>query len=703
MSELMPANDAYLYLEDIHGDEPLAWVDRHNRRTEQRWATPAFEALKQRMLAALDAPDRIPFASLRGGYAYNYWRDADNPLGIWRRTPEASYFEAEPVWETLLDVDQLSRDEGVTWVFQGAHALRPDFRRVLLTLSPEGGDANRVREYDLTTRAFTGLDLPVSKGRAAWARGDDILAGRDFGEGTLTSSGYPRQSRLFRASDGAYPAQGSLVFEVPAELLLAGAGYDATEGHERYVFTAAIDFYTSRTWVLECDADPTATHAVTLDGNTYTVPRDAKLIDVPLDVEVTFHREWALLRPQIEWSVAGNTYVAGGLYAARVDALVAGERALTTLFAPTETTALESLTATRNYLVLTILDNVTSRVSVLDPANDFAAHDLPGAPALATTSVGAVDSHERDDLWLTVSGFLSPTTLLFGSAVPGAETAREVRSAPAQFDASGLEVTQHFTASLDGTRVPYFQIGRPGAQHQPTLLYGYGGFEISLTPAYAPVQGLGWLERGGVLVIANIRGGGEYGPGWHRAALRENRHRAYEDFAAVGRDLIARGVTTPAQLGCRGGSNGGLLVGNMLTQYPDLFGAVCCLVPLLDMERYTVLSAGASWVAEYGDPAVPADWEFIQTFSPLHLLREGIEYPPVLFYTATSDDRVGPVQARKMAAKMVDLASAQNQAANVWFYENREGGHAGASNNEQSAHEHALCYEFLWRSLAGAA
>jgi prolyl oligopeptidase len=421
-------------------------------------------------------------------------------------------------------------------------------------------------------------------------------------------------------------------------------------------------------------------------------------VDAPDSANKFVHREWLFLELREPWVVGDVTHPAGALLAARLDDYLAGARDLDVLFTPTDTTALADVTVTRHHVVLTVLDDVKSVVTVLAPTEvGWGKRALEGVPALGTVEVGAVDDETSDALWVIATDFLTPSTLLLADASADASAPEALKAEPAFFDADTHVSEQHFAVSDDGTRVPYFLV-RPAGQEadgdNPTLLYGYGGFEISLTPAYAPGVGKGWLERGGTYAVANIRGGGEYGPRWHQAALRENRHRAYEDFAAVARDLIARGVTSPQRLGVRGGSNGGLLTGNMLTRYPELFGAVVIQVPLLDMQRYSHLLAGASWMDEYGDPDTD-DWDFIQTFSPYHLFDPAREYPPTLLLTSTRDDRVHPGHARKMMAKLADADSP------AWYYENIEGGHGGAADNRQRAHMDALYLEFLWRHLAG--
>jgi prolyl oligopeptidase len=402
-----------------------------------------------------------------------------------------------------------------------------------------------------------------------------------------------------------------------------------------------------------------------------------------------------MIEPRSDWTVGGHTYKAGSLLAANFDDFMAGKRDITVLFEPTGTTALDGYSWTRHHLILNVMDDVVNRLEVLTPQpGAWKRQPLRGAPALSSIDAAGIDEDTSDDYFLTVTGFLQPTTLYYGTLGQG--DAEAIKHSPEFFDASKYQVSQHFVHSKDGTRVPYFEIAPKELKldgNNPTLQYGYGGFEISLQPSYSGSIGRAWLKHGGVYVIANIRGGGEYGPRWHKAALKANRLRAYEDFAAVSEDLIKRKVTSPAHLAAMGGSNGGLLMGNMLTLYPQLYGAIVSQVALLDMKRYTHLSAGASWMAEYGDPDKPAEWAWIKTFSPYQNVQPGKHYPPVLFTTSTRDDRVGPAHARKMAAKMQAMGYAAD------FYENIEGGHGGAADNKQSAFMHALEYTWLWQHV----
>ena len=674
-SELHPT-DENLWLEDIHGEKPLAWAAAQSARTLAGFASDDFDTLTGRLLEVMDSEERIPLASRHGDFLYNFWRDKAHPRGLWRRTTLDGYLGAATEWQVILDVDALGRAEDTQWVFAGARLLPHDYSRALVALSPDGGDAVTVREFDLPSQSFVGdgFIVPVAKSVYSWIDRDTIYLGTDFGPGSMTDSSYPRTVR--RLSRGQNLADAPVVHEVGTGDLEVVGRRIHTPGFERDVVIEILDFYRSRT-LLQIDGE--------------LVP-----LELPDTADVTLHREWLLVQPRAPWMLGDTVHPTGSLLAIPLERFLAGERDFTVLFTPDEATALESWSWTKSGLILTLLDNVSSRLVVLDPANDWTVSPLPGVPNLSTVRVLGTDPDNSDEYWLHSTGFTTPPEVLRG--VLGEQEATPVRSSPAFFDASGLDVQQHWAISDDGTRVPYFQVAAKGLiadGSHPTLLSGYGGFQTSLLANYSGVIGRAWLERGGVYVLANIRGGGEFGPAWHTAALKANRPRAYEDFAAIARDLVSRGITTPGRLGCEGRSNGGLLVGNMLTNYPELFGAVVCGVPLLDMKRYTHLSAGASWIAEYGDPDLPGEWEFIKEFSPYQRLAAGTEYPPTLFYAATSDDRVGPVQARKMAARMQAM-----EIPGILYYENTDGGHGGAVDNTHTARLYALVYDFLWSRLA---
>lgn len=668
--------DPYLWLENIHGSKPLEWVKQQNEATAKRFASDAsFERTRGQILEVLDSDAHIPYVGRMGDYLYNFWRDKAHPRGLWRRTTLAEFRKDQPQWQVLLDVDALNRAEHKRWVFKGAQCLKPDYTRCLISLSPDGGDAVTVREFDLPSRSFVrgGFELPVAKSQVDWIDRDTLYVGTDFGPGSMTESSYPRIVKQWRR--GTPLDQATVVYEGQPTDLAVSASHDNTPGFERDFVSVAKDFFHSQLFER----------------------KDGKLrrVEVPEDASADVHREWLLVETRSPWTVGGSNYPSGALLATRFDDFMAGKRHFEVLFRPDAHTSLASYSWTRHHLILDVLDDVKSRLEVLTPAaGGWKRAPMAGAPALSTVSVVDTDPDRSDEYWLGVTGFLTPSSLQYG--VLGGTAPETLKREPAFFDASKFAVSQHFVASKDGTRVPYFQIAPKAMKldgSNRTLLYGYGGFEVSLLPTYSGSIGRAWLDRGGVYVIANIRGGGEYGPAWHQAALKAKRLRAYEDFAAVAQDLVRRGVTSPRHLGAEGGSNGGLLMGNMLTLYPQLFGAIACEVPLLDMKRYSHLSAGASWMAEYGNPDT-SDWKFIRSFSPYQNVQPGMHYPPVLFYTTTSDDRVGPVQARKMAAKMQAMGY-----RDVWFYENTEGGHGAGADNRQSAYMHALTYAFLWDQL----
>ncbi len=692
-------DDPFRWLEDATGDDALNWVRERNATTAAGLrGDERFGRMRAAILDVLDSDAKIPEAVRIGDVYYNFWRDGEHERGLWRQTTPESYREDEPDWETVLDLDALAAEEGISWVWHGAGILRPapgrPWRHALVELSSGGSDADVSREFNLVERRFVpesegGFVRPEAKGGMAWIDADTVYAFTDTGPGSLTQSGYPRTVRRWRR--GTPLAEAPVVFEGAESDLYISAWHDSTPGFERDFVLRSKAFYSQEVFWLRDPGTP-----------------EEKLvrIDVPDSAEVSFHREWMLIELRDEWSPAGTAYPAGSLLAAPFDDLVAGSRAFTVLFTPTPHRSLAAATWTRRHLVINALEDVSHRLSVLTPPAADAAGRTPAGTAwtpspfpwkarLGTVGARAVDNVDSDDIWLITTDFLSPTTLSI-AGVGGVEPPTAVKTNPAFFDSSGLVAEQHFATSADGTRVPYFVVRpadlAPGGT-APTLLYGYGGFEVSLTPGYSGTLGRAWLSQGGVYVVANIRGGGEYGPAWHQAALQGNRHRAYEDFAAVARDLIDRGLTAPEHLGVEGRSNGGLLAGNMLTGHPELFGAIIVGSPLLDMRRYTELLAGASWIAEYGDPDDPQQWEFIRSFSPYHRIAPDRDYPPVLFTTSTKDDRVHPGHARKMAAAL--LAAGKD----VTYYENIEGGHGGAATNAQAAHMAALHYRFLWERL----
>ena len=666
--------DPYRWLEDVGGDKPLAWVRQHNDVAERELGGAAHEALRARLQTIFEAKDRIPYASKHGDYLYNFWRDAHHVRGVWRRTTLAEYRKEAPAWETVIDLDELARSEGENWVWAGVSCLEPKGDRCLVSLSRGGGDARVVREFDLKARAFVanGFTLPEAKSGTGWIDRDTIFVATDFGAGSMTTSGYPRIVKEWKRGEPLASAR--TVFEAQATDLSASAHRDLTPGFEREFVERQIDFYTSELFLRE-------------GGKLVKV-------DKPLDANAYAVRDQLLVELRSDWQAGGRTWPQGSLLAIDFAAFMRGERTFEALFTPSATTSLDGVAVTKNALLLTVLDKVKNRVLELRRVDGAWQRREVAAPGIGTLAVAALDDIDSDQYFLTVTDFLHPSTLYLGQV--GNDARERMKAMPAYFDASPYKVEQFEARSKDGTLVPYFVVMPRKAKldgKNPTVLYGYGGFEVSLKPSYSGMIGNAWLDQGGVYVLANIRGGGEFGPRWHQAALKENRQKAYDDFIAVAQDLIKRKVTSPRHLGIMGGSNGGLLVGAVMTQRPDLFNAVVCQVPLLDMRRYHQLLAGASWMGEYGDPDDPKQWDYIGKYSPYHNVFKDKHYPRVLFTTSTRDDRVHPGHARKMAALM------QDQGHDVLYWENTEGGHAGAANNAQQARMWALTYSFLLRQL----
>ena len=668
--------DPNQWLEQVEDAKALDWVKAQNAdAVDELTRSGDFKRIQARTLQILDSDARIPYVDKQGDHFYNFWRDAKNVRGIWRRTTLAEFRKAEPTWETVLDIDALAKDENENWVFAGADCLQPSYRRCLLQLSRGGADANVVREFDTVDKAFVkdGFALTEAKSNLSWIDNDTVFVGTDFGPDSMTTSGYPRVAKRWKRGSPLTAAEP--IFEGDSKDVAAYAYADTTPGFERQGLLRQTTFFTNEAYFLR-------------DGKTIQA-------DKPNDADMSTHREWLFLQLRSDWEVDGTTWPGGSLLAIKFDDFLAGKRAFQALFTPGERTSLAGYSPTRNHLILNELDNVRNRLYVLTAGPDgWKREPLPGMPQFGTVAADAVDSTESDAYFITVTDFLTPTSLYYGEIGRGAP--EKLKSLPGFFETEGLAVSQHEAKSKDGTRVPYFQVSAKAIKlngENPTVLYGYGGFEVSMTPSYSAGIGEAWLEKGGVWVVANIRGGGEFGPKWHQAALKANRNKAYEDFIAVAEDLIARRLTSTPHLGIMGGSNGGLLMGNMLTLRPDLFGAIVCQVPLLDMRRYHTLLAGASWMGEYGDPDKAEEWAFLQKYSPYHNVRKDVKYPRTLFTTSTRDDRVHPGHARKMVAKMKD------QGHDVLYYENIEGGHGGAANNEQRAFMSALAWTFFAREL----
>jgi len=740
--------DPYIFLEDVESDESLQFARDANDACLNTLGDPTKSrtGTYDRVLAVLESDDRIPHVTKYGNddngeqVLFNIWKDAKNPKGIWRKTTMSSYRSESPEWTTVLDIDALAEKDDISWVWKGSRPL-PRARdplsnngqrvtRTLLSLSRGGSDAVHIKEFDLLTGDFvtdSPFILPEAKSRVSYKSRDVLLVGTDFGPDSLTDSGYPRTVREWVRGTDLQDAP--LVFEGEKADVSVGMYSDdqRPQGGPIYeVQYRSMTFYTSKLWARTVQYEQLLGPDDPLRQGAGE-PAEFTEVDVQDDAQIDFLGNLMIVSLRSDWEpVPGGTAFKQGsvLYVDAEVFLAQGKEACTwhILFEPAERTAYDSHHNTKNYLILCTMDNVKSQLDIYKLEEGGRALRRVGGDAEAlirSSSCRPVDPSENDEFWFTTSGYTQPSTLYLANCAKADSTANgggegeaspsspepyiecKVKQLPPMYDASGLEVTQGAAVSKDGTEIPYFMVKKsdtPMDGSTPTLLYGYGGFEISLGPKYIATSGIAWLERGGAYVEANIRGGGEFGPKWHQAALKAHRHKAYEDFVCVAEHLVSEGLCTPSTLAIRGGSNGGLLVGNMYTLRPDLFGAVHCAVPLLDMKRYHTLLAGASWMAEYGDPST-SDWdEFLHRYSPYHNIDEGVEkYPPLLVTTSTRDDRVHPAHARKMVKKLWDSHNGKDWV--VHYYENIEGGHGGAADAKQSSFMTSLAYDFMWDTL----
>jgi prolyl oligopeptidase len=672
-----PDDDPYLWLEDIEGERALVWVEAENDRTLKTFGGARFAADRDVLAAILDRPDKIPLIARRGPWVYNFWLDAKNPRGLWRRTTLESYRLDQPAWDILLDVDAVAAAEGEDWIWGGA-ATRPGTHdRAIVRLSRGGSDAVVLREFDLTSRSFVkdGFVLPEAKGGVSWLDPDTLLLSSAWG-GDVTTSGYARTVRLWRR--GVDAANAPILFEVPQQSMSAGAGVDREHASKLVWYAEQIGFFDVNLWM----ADSEGANRVKLD--------------LPTDVELLTHYDWMAIKPRKAWTVGGKTWPADCLLGIRLDAFMAGKRDFAVLFEAAARRVLQGVFWNTGRLVLSILDNLQPVFEVLTPADTgWTRQGLTGLPTIGVVDVSPLDvepSESNGDLIATVQDPLTPHSLVL--LAEGKSPVLLKRSAPA-FSPEGLVVTRHEAISVDGERIPYSQTGPAGETGDaPVHLTGYGGFRIPSMPYYNASIGKMWLERGGTSVIANIRGGGEFGTAWHEAGRGAGKRLTHDDFAAVAADLVRRGVTRANRIAAEGGSNGGILITNMLTRYPERFGALFCTIPLIDMRRYSKLLAGASWTAEYGDPDKPEEWAWLKTYSAYHQAVPGQTYPPILIATTRRDDRVHPGHARKMAAKLRSMGYDQ-----TYFYEPAAGGHGYGKDNKERAAFSALGYMFLKRAI----
>jgi len=665
--------DPYLWLEEVEGEKALSWAkEKSSADTAELEAVPEFLEIHDKLLEMYNSRDRIPTPGIRGAWVYNLWRDADHVRGIWRRTFLSEYVKESPAWETVLDLDALAEAEGENWVWDGASCLAPEYRHCMVALSRGGADAAVSREFDATAKAFVegGFFVPEAKSSVAWKDENTLWIGTDFGEGSLTKSGYPRFTKVWKRGTALEDAK--TIFEGSVDDVSVSAFSIHTPEGRYDIVSKTPEFFRGTYYLILGD------RLVKIG-----IPEDASLQGV--------FKDQMLVALRSDWTIGDTTYPQDALLAIDVDKFLQGCRSFDVLFEPEERVSLGGVTNTLNHLLMTTLDNVRGRLYRLTLGEEGWGKEeieLPGMGTIAIGSTGNVD----DNFFFTYTDFTTPSSLYL---VRDDGKPEMVKASPTWFDSTGMSVTQYEATSKDGTKIPYF-IFMPkdfeANAANPTLLYAYGGFEVSRKPRYSGSKGFAWVERGGVYVLANIRGGGEFGPKWHQAAMKEKHQNNFDDFIAVAEDLIKRKITSPEHLGIMGGSQGGLLVGGPFVQRPEPFEAVVCQVPRLDMKRYNKLLAGASWMAEYGNPDTD-DWEYIKTWSPYQNLDPKADYPKVFFWTNTRDDRVHPAHARKMVAKMTDMDKP------VYYYENTEGGHAAGANLNQRAYTDALTYAYLWMML----
>jgi prolyl oligopeptidase len=688
------AADAAPWLEDVDGERAMAWVREQNAATAKKLeGQPLYAELHANALAALESRSRLPQISQRGNWLYNLWKDAAHPRGIYRRTTLDELRKAEPDWHTVLDVDALAAREGKPWVFHGMDCLRPDFRRCLVELSPGGGDANEVREFDMDALAFVegGFTLSVAKENVSWRDADTLFVGTDFGPGSMTDSGYPRIVKLWKR--GTPLAAAKTIYEGK---------------------TASVSASGNRLFSDEGNVD-LVREGLTFWETSYQQLVGDKLVklDLPATAEIAgIFRGRLLVSLKDDWKRGDRTFHRDSVLIADPAALRGESGSVEVLVEASPKEVVEEVRSAKSGVLVTMLDDVRGRLYRYEPAHattpqpgttrrerDFTRVAIP-FPDNGALQMSSVDD-ASGDAFVVFQTFVTPPTLYY--VADAAPTPVEVKQQEPTFDGSRFEVTQQWATSADGTKVPYFQVASKGMKldgGNPTHIFSYGGFRNELVPSYSGsyeqlygAYGKMWLERGGVFVLANIRGGGEFGEAWHQGAVKANHVHAFEDFEAVAADLIARKVTSREHLGIEGRSNGGLLVLSTMIRRPDLYGAVVCGSPLADMRRYHHMLAGASWVGEYGDPDKPEEWAFISKYSPYQNAQAGKGYPPIFFYLSTRDDRVHPGHARKMAARLLELGY------DVTYYEEIEGGHGASVTNAQLAHRLALAYTHLWNHL----
>lgn len=670
----------HLYLEEVLGEKALGEVKGWNKRSlDELKADPRYQTFYEDALAILQSKDKIPYVSYRNDEVHNFWQDENHIRGIWRKSTLDSYLSDNTEWETVLDFDKLAKDEDKNWVYKGNNCLAPDYEMCIINLSDGGKDAVVRREFNTRTKTFVdgGFITPESKGTMDWVDEDTMIIGVDFGEGTMTDSGYPREARLWKR--GTDLSEATLLGRgEQTDVGYWGGTFELSDGRREVVVSRSVDFYNSEVFHFPRNADGTVG-----EMRKFPIPMQSNLgSEFKGQVLLSLNEDWRGFKSGDLVSFAFDDFDADGEI-----------KDVHLVYSPDEKSSLNGYGTTKSKVLLSISRDVKSAAYAFDWDGKAWTSEKLDFPANGTVSIGATNDKE-DVAFISTESFLTPDTLWTYNT--STEEKAKAKSLPDWFDASSMVSEQFFATSADGTKVPYFVVRAKDTKmdgQNPTLLYGYGGFEISLNPSYSATRGKLWLENGGVYVLANIRGGGEYGPNWHQAGLKTERQRIYDDFIAVAESLIAKKVTSPDHLGVEGGSNGGLLTGVMTTQRPDLFNAAIIAVPLLDMQRFHKLLAGASWMGEYGDPDDAVEGKFLRSISPYHNLDPQGEYPEVFLITSTKDDRVHPGHARKFAKRMED------QGHDFYYYENIDGGHSAAANLKETANRLALQHVYLMKKL----
>ncbi len=671
-----PDDDPWLWLEKIDDEQSRGWVIAQNEATLTQFGDAQYRRDVETLTQLLDQPDRIPYVARRGDYLYNFWQDADHPRGVWRRTTQESYATEQPAWEELLDLDALALDEQADWVWHGADTIADSHDIAIISLSDGGSDAVCLREFSLTAKSFVenGFRTDLAKSWCDWLDRDTLLICTTLGEDMTTRSGYPRKVQKW--SRGTDLSSAEVLFDTSPDSMLVSAQLDTEADEERIFIVEQTGFYESVCWI----------------GNRHG---DYRKINLPADVDLSTERHWAVVRTRKPWTIAGHTHPPDTVLGTRLSVLLEGEHDFTVLFEPKPRRILSGFFWCDGRLILRILDQLTPVHEALTPsAKGWTRQTIDGLSQTGVVTVWPMDvdcaESNGDLLAQTEDPIISPAMFY----IQKEKKPQLLKKSKPRFSSDGLQVSRHEAVSSDGERIPYTQIGPQESDgNAPIHLSGYGGFRVSILPHYNPTIGKVWLERGGTAVIAHIRGGGEFGTRWHEAGRREGKRLSHDDFAAVAGDLVERGVTVPARIAAEGGSNGGILITNMMTRYPERFGALFCSIPLIDMRRYSKLLAGASWIDEYGDPDKPADWAFLKDYSAYHAAEPGKSYPPILLATSGRDDRVHPGHARKMAAKL------QAMGYSASFYEPESGGHGYGKDNQQAARFMALGYRFLRTSI----